>query len=907
MESSLKSLLKHAIMMVLLLLPYLSYAQKEAAIWYLGNGNVLDFNSSPVAVRSDGPLQEFNNAAATYTDKSGKLLFYANYDGIFNSDGSLMQNGALDKVVLGHDINIIPKPGDDNSYYVFYIGETTSTSTYDFRDLALMYAIVDFAGGGRAGEVRNKDVVIYADLHGFYTLSAQCANGDYWLVGETNWNVRTDIGTDQLVAYRITSGGIAASPVVSAPVSIGNSSHLKFSPNGNKLVFNYSGQGEGFGLVNFDINTGKISNLVVLESSGWTPEFSASGEMLYLVTDFLKNRVLQYDISLNEAQQIRASKTVVYEGDIQLNDAQLAPDGRIYIVQPNSAALAVINYPELKGTACKVAIGAISLAKEPAYYLPTFATNLLYDYPIKPDAGPDKDVCVGQSVPIGGSNAPGYSYQWHPSEYLSDPQSPNPTFRYTGQLNEAQEYAYTLTVDDGVCERADEVQITVMPIPKPKITGSRSVCPAVEGVAYSTLSLPNHIYRWAVAGGQMTSGQGTAAITVNWGPTNAAAQVQVTAVSAFGCESEQAVLPVRINVALKPETPQGPESICLNKKEGNAYEVVHTNGSVYTWGISGGVITGGQGSSKVAVTWNGLGTHQIWIQEKSVTADTVCFGSSDTLQVHVYQDPTLLNLNYVSIDPGSADDRSTLTGRIDGALLNSGTVTVTRRELGATAWAEVTQAKKDSVILWDDGLRADDEIYEYQLLATNDCDELITSTVHRTIRLTGQADFATDKITLSWSAYEGWPAGVARYEVWGKLDEEKEYKLIQQLDNSFTLSDMNGSAGFNHRYRIKALAANAAWESWSNEVDFAFEHKLVIPNIFTPNGDGFNDAFNIPKIELYPDNELTILNRSGREVLRLPKYNSTWNGDNVVAGMYYYYLYIKRLDTYYKGWVEIIK
>nr|WP_262902648.1 gliding motility-associated C-terminal domain-containing protein [Pontibacter aydingkolensis] len=80
-----------------------------------------------------------------------------------------------------------------------------------------------------------------------------------------------------------------------------------------------------------------------------------------------------------------------------------------------------------------------------------------------------------------------------------------------------------------------------------------------------------------------------------------------------------------------------------------------------------------------------------------------------------------------------------------------------------------------------------------------------------------------------------------------------------------------------------------------------------IPNIFTPNGDGINDTFSVPMLELYPDNELVILNRFGKEVYRKESYQGNWNGENVVSGVYFYQLYIKKLDEHYKGWVEIVR
>ena len=41
---------------------------------------------------------------------------------------------------------------------------------------------------------------------------------------------------------------------------------------------------------------------------------------------------------------------------------------------------------------------------------------------------------------------------------------------------------------------------------------------------------------------------------------------------------------------------------------------------------------------------------------------------------------------------------------------------------------------------------------------------------------------------------------------------------------------------------------------------------LTIVNTFSPNGDGINDIWVIKNIELYPDNELTVINRWGNEV-----------------------------------------
>lgn len=92
--------------------------------------------------------------------------------------------------------------------------------------------------------------------------------------------------------------------------------------------------------------------------------------------------------------------------------------------------------------------------------------------------------------------------------------------------------------------------------------------------------------------------------------------------------------------------------------------------------------------------------------------------------------------------------------------------------------------------------------------------------------------------------------------------------------------------------------------------DTVMVHVIVasttIPNIFTPNNDGKNDAFKIKGIESYPGSQLIIFNRWGNEVYRADNYLNNWNGSGLAEGTYYYVL--NRRDhkgniTPFKGWV----
>jgi len=68
------------------------------------------------------------------------------------------------------------------------------------------------------------------------------------------------------------------------------------------------------------------------------------------------------------------------------------------------------------------------------------------------------------------------------------------------------------------------------------------------------------------------------------------------------------------------------------------------------------------------------------------------------------------------------------------------------------------------------------------------------------------------------------------------------------------------------------------------------EVELTVPNVFTPNGDGFNDYFEIKKLDSYMGNELVIYNRWGKQVYEASNYKNSWDGGNLNNGVYYYVL-----------------
>ncbi len=87
--------------------------------------------------------------------------------------------------------------------------------------------------------------------------------------------------------------------------------------------------------------------------------------------------------------------------------------------------------------------------------------------------------------------------------------------------------------------------------------------------------------------------------------------------------------------------------------------------------------------------------------------------------------------------------------------------------------------------------------------------------------------------------------------------------------------------------------------------NIAEKYPLFIPNVITPNNDGFNDTWTVRNLDKYGNNRLVISNRWGHEVYRVNNYHNQWLGDVPTNGMYFYQLWLEKGNRLYKGWIHV--
>jgi gliding motility-associated-like protein len=112
------------------------------------------------------------------------------------------------------------------------------------------------------------------------------------------------------------------------------------------------------------------------------------------------------------------------------------------------------------------------------------------------------------------------------------------------------------------------------------------------------------------------------------------------------------------------------------------------------------------------------------------------------------------------------------------------------------------------------------------------------------------------------------------------------------------------------RYRL-TVRSNDGCGTSSDETQVLVFEKIKVPNTFTPNGDGYNDVWQIDLLDLFENSITEVYNTAGQLVHRSVGYSKPWdgtrNGKRLPAGTYYYLIDLKTNADRLTGYVTIIR
>ncbi|MFL5753898.1 MAG: PKD domain-containing protein [Bacteroidia bacterium] len=423
------------------------------------------------------------------------------------------------------------------------------------------------------------------------------------------------------------------------------------------------------------------------------------------------------------------------------------------------------------------------------------------------------------------------------------------------------------------------VNVTFSTIPVTSvITGVSPVCPNQASVLYSVTGNAGSAYNWTVpAGATIVSGSGSNTITVNWGATGGV--ITCTESNICGTGTAQSTT-VAMNAAPATSTITGTTPLCPNAG-GVIFSVANTSGSTYSWNVpSGSTIISGQGSNSISVNW-GIGGGNV-----SVTETNTC-GNGAPVNFAVSMNPSpVVQLN-ASIHQGC----SPLTVNFTDNSLTGGGATI-------TSWSWIFGDGNASTLQNPSNTYASPGAYNVTLTVTSGAGCTLSYTASNLINVfpDPSADFTTADpfVTIT-------DPTVSFID----LSQSNIISWNWSFGDTGSSSQQNPSHFYNDAglYTVILTVTNqyGCMDDITKTVEVKDEFTFYIPNAFTPNGDGHNDAFRgegrgIGKYEML------IFDRWGELIYKTNEYDKPWNGiakkgqDEVQEDVYIYKITVNEED-----------
>ncbi len=856
---------KYYFLCVFLLFSFTSlFAQKEAAHWFFGQNAGLDFSSGSPVADTNGALFTIEGCA-TISDDTGNLLFYTDGTTVWNRNHTIMPTGIglFGNASSSQSAIIVPKPANIDIYYIFTVDHRGGVN-------GLNYYTVDMTLDGGLGDVVGVDNVptptnlLISPTSEKITAVKVFDEDAFWVIS---------VRTDRFHVFKVDNNGITQTPVPGNSGFTGmedGRGYLKVSPDGTKLIS--ADMITGTFLYDFNDTTGVVSNereLDILDHLGYGVEFSALSKKLYISTgDFETSteKLFQFtiDIPSPTGTNINATRVEIHSYFNTRAALQIGLDGKIYRAIDATNFLGVITNPEGDGIAANYIHNAISLGdKISRQGLPPFIQSFFIA-----TIGTE-NICFGDTTFFTiNSNESILSIVWDFGDGSSTSTLLNPAHVYASPGD------YVITIEITTADETKTITQTITIYDLPSIntpinlqqcdddTDGISDFNLREAEVLLTSDIPTPRFSYHLS--QADADTNTGAITNLSTFSNAtASQLFVRVENQLGCY-DIATLNLQVS------TTAIPSNFILSFKECDTDEIDNddTNG-VARFDFSSAsqdILALFPSNQNLTVSYfenitdalaeenaldptnyrneNSPFTQQIVVRVDSQN-NNACLGLGfhislivDPLPEFDVTDPQFLCLNQlpnmVLLQVENAQDNYTYEWRdTGGALLSSSSTTseFTATALGdyfvtATTNNNCTRTKKITVV--------NSNIATIQTIDV--VDDSDNNTI--TINVTGEGDY------------------------------------------EFSLDDVNGPYQDQNLFENVSAGIHTVYIRDKNGCGIVSEDVSVIgfPRFFTPNGDGFNDTWQVLGVSFQPTSKIYIFDRFGKILAKLDANSEGWDG-----------------------------
>lgn len=481
------------------------------------------------------------------------------------------------------------------------------------------------------------------------------------------------------------------------------------------------------------------------------------------------------------------------------------------------------------------------------------------------EAGDPQSICLGDTVQLGGNptSPPFTTYLWNNTTSLNDPTSANPLAFPTATTT------YIVTTNNDTCTGVDSVTVTVLPAPTLTVSSDTTICIGDTSVIEAT---GTGSFSWNNASTL------TDPLISNPGafPSSNTTYV-VTITDPNGCTNSDSV---NVNIQIHPIADAGDT----------------VRGCFLTGVQIGGTPTGPTGAT---YSWSPSGS----LDDPSIANPTVTIDTSSTFVVEVTDtigcvsyDTTLVQIFYLEINA----DTTVCVG--DNAQINAVPLLGTGPYI--FDWSPTT-GLSDSTI--GNPLANPDETTTYTLIVSdaNSCTDTVDFTV--SIRERAESNFQVEFFPSCEGLFAQFENQSQRADFYSWLFESAQFSTAENPDFIFP---------YGQTLDITLIASTQVGcaDSTTLTVDaqtFTEIFDLTIPNVFSPNGDGVNDFFEIGiNHKLSECTAVKIFNRWGTIMYQSEGGIHNWDGrtfhgQEAQEGTYFYIFDIN--GQLFKGTFELMR